>query len=220
MKKSRYWVTLFLALLLADIIFILLENIELRTISKSLLMPALIGLVWFSKVFIESWRKTILTSALICSFFGDMFLQFDYFIPGLISFLVAHIFYIILFNKMNEYIFFSTNNLLVFIVFLMVVAMLPAKYLVGFEHNMWFPVFMYSWVILTMVWMAVNLNQPSSKIIIGAILFVVSDFILAFNMFKAPLTNSGVFVMLTYGIAQLLIVLGMKDREEEIYRKL
>ena len=42
----------------------------------------------------------------------------------------------------------------------------------------------------------------------GAILFVVSDSLLAFNKFFSPFNNAGVIIMLTYGLAQLFITEG------------
>ena len=42
----------------------------------------------------------------------------------------------------------------------------------------------------------------------GAILFVVSDSLLAFNKFFAAFNNAGLIIMLTYGLAQLFITEG------------
>ena len=46
-------------------------------------------------------------------------------------------------------------------------------------------------------------------VIIGALLFVVSDSILAINKFYEPVQFGRILTMLTYTMAQLLIVLGM-----------
>ena len=42
----------------------------------------------------------------------------------------------------------------------------------------------------------------------GALLFVLSDSILAINKFYMPFDLAGTFIMLTYGFAQYLIVQG------------
>jgi uncharacterized membrane protein YhhN len=42
----------------------------------------------------------------------------------------------------------------------------------------------------------------------GAVLFISSDSILAINKFYEPFEFAGIAIMLTYGIAQLLITLG------------
>ena len=43
----------------------------------------------------------------------------------------------------------------------------------------------------------------------GAIAFVISDSILAINKFYAPFEKSSFFIMLTYLVAQYLIVVGI-----------
>jgi uncharacterized membrane protein YhhN len=43
---------------------------------------------------------------------------------------------------------------------------------------------------------------------LGAVLFVVSDSLLAINKFYSSFELAGVLIMLTYGMAQLLIVTG------------
>jgi uncharacterized membrane protein YhhN len=42
----------------------------------------------------------------------------------------------------------------------------------------------------------------------GAALFVVSDSLLAVNRFYRPFALAGVFIMLTYGVAQFLMTTG------------
>jgi uncharacterized membrane protein YhhN len=42
----------------------------------------------------------------------------------------------------------------------------------------------------------------------GAILFVTSDSLLAFNKFFSSFNYAGIIIMLTYGLAQLLITVG------------
>jgi uncharacterized membrane protein YhhN len=44
---------------------------------------------------------------------------------------------------------------------------------------------------------------------IGALLFVASDSILAINKFHTPFESATFFVMLTYGLAQLLLIVGI-----------
>lgn len=43
---------------------------------------------------------------------------------------------------------------------------------------------------------------------LGALLFVLSDTVLAINKFYQPFELSGLVIMLAYGFAQLLIVTG------------
>jgi uncharacterized membrane protein YhhN len=52
-------------------------------------------------------------------------------------------------------------------------------------------------------------NKGAGKLMMfGALLFVASDSILAINKFYLPFEFAGIFIMLTYGLAQLLITIG------------
>jgi uncharacterized membrane protein YhhN len=50
------------------------------------------------------------------------------------------------------------------------------------------------------------LAYPAIMLLSGAILFVLSDSMLAINQFIQPFPLAGVGIMLTYGLAQLFIV--------------
>ncbi|HRF25670.1 MAG TPA: lysoplasmalogenase family protein, partial [Chitinophagaceae bacterium] len=52
-------------------------------------------------------------------------------------------------------------------------------------------------------------NREAAKwLLTGAILFVISDSVLAINKFYYPFEYRGVLIMLTYGMAQWFIVKG------------
>ena len=52
-------------------------------------------------------------------------------------------------------------------------------------------------------------NKEAGKLMmLGALLFVASDSILAINKFYQPFEMAGIYIMLTYGLAQLLITVG------------
>jgi uncharacterized membrane protein YhhN len=76
------------------------------------------------------------------------------------------------------------------------------------------PVFVYALVISTMLLFALKgfLNWEKTGswyILIGAISFVTSDSILAFNKFHTPIVLSSFLIMITYLVAQYLIVVGI-----------
>ena len=53
-------------------------------------------------------------------------------------------------------------------------------------------------------------NSSSYNLVfIGAIFFMISDSILALNKFYQPIPFSNISIMLTYALAQYLIVLGI-----------
>ena len=82
------------------------------------------------------------------------------------------------------------------------------------------PVSVYMLVILTMATTAYlrknKANMHSYKFVfLGALFFMASDSILALNKFYQPILWSNISIMLTYAIAQYLIIIGilkLKDK--------
>jgi len=169
-----------------------------RFITKTLLIPILI---YFYKVNVKSVNKLFI-AGLVMSFFGDLFLLISGgFIAGLSSFLVAHILYILTFRK----IFHRKNTAAILIISIYILG------LVGFlfPHlgTMKIPVILYALTIAGMMYMAISTTKKD--LIIGAFLFVISDSILALNIFYEHSTISSLSVMFTYVLAQYFLVRGM-----------
>ena len=75
------------------------------------------------------------------------------------------------------------------------------------------PVLVYGIVISVMFLLSLHMlfvkNKEAGKLMMfGPLLFIASDSILAVNKFYEPFEYAGIAIMLTYGIAQLLITLG------------
>lgn len=80
--------------------------------------------------------------------------------------------------------------------------------------EMLIPVIFYIIVILLMAITAFLRQVKVSKIsfvlvFLGAILFVISDSILALNKFYMPLSFSSISIMFSYALAQYFIVMGL-----------
>jgi uncharacterized membrane protein YhhN len=76
-----------------------------------------------------------------------------------------------------------------------------------------FPVLIYGLVIGTMLAFALwQYGKVPARaawfFIVGALLFVASDSMLAINKFKTPITHGGLWIMGTYILAQYLIAKG------------
>ena len=76
------------------------------------------------------------------------------------------------------------------------------------------PVIVYAIVITSMLFVVFKGSlkwaiPANNYILIGAILFVSSDSILAFNKFYAPITQASFYIMITYCMAQYFIVAGI-----------
>jgi uncharacterized membrane protein YhhN len=185
------------------------------------LKPALIPILGFGVYLYRKFpTKNALLLALLFSWIGDVILLFAdiaeiYFILGLISFLTAHIIYCVVFN--NQIKTKARKNSVVFGIGSFIIAL----YLIGilsvllpFLGDLKIPVTVYASVISIMVLFAFNgffvWKNPGNKyIFIGAIAFAISDSILAMNKFYAPIERNSFLIMLTYLVAQYLIVVGI-----------
>ena len=200
--------TLAFGVLLAIHIAGLLMDIPLATsLTKPLLVPCLMVLVWLQSRTIRG--HGIILAALFFSWLGDLLLMLpgeDFFMGGLAAFLSAHVCYIWIFSRE------ATYHPLRVLPFLMYVALLLAGPLNGkLPENLQIPVYSYVVVITTMGIVASlrSTQRPGYELIlIGSILFILSDSFLALNKFSSPLPLSGLWVMLTYGLAQYFIVKG------------
>ncbi|MNK80851.1 YhhN-like protein [compost metagenome] len=185
------------------------------------LKPILIPIIGFGAYFYRRFpSQNILLAALTLSWLGDVTLLFSdlgeiYFILGLVFFLTAHIVYCVLFNKQkrirkkqNKPLFIFGSVLIAFYLIGMVSFLMP--YLGKLE----IPVSIYASVISVMLLFALNgflvWEKPGNQLVFfGAIFFIISDSILAVNKFYAPIPKSSFFIMLTYLLAQYLIVVGV-----------
>jgi len=127
---------------------------------------------------------------------------------GMIYFIIAHVFYVGAFTI--DLTFKPWNLIIIFI--LAVLSILYLKVLLKTAGKMFIPVLIYVSILDLMVYSALTgLNQgcSSSAILIaaGAVLFMISDFILSVNAFVRNIPNSTVFTWLLYAPAQFLIVL-------------
>ena len=75
-------------------------------------------------------------------------------------------------------------------------------------NDMAIPVYVYLTVITTMGIMATFRDSSNMLVLCGAILFIVSDSMIAINKFSMPIIASDYFIMITYYLAQFLIVNG------------
>ena len=215
MKPKQLTVFIAAALFsLIDIALTAFDKQDLRLFTKPLIIPLMIGVYIISIDQTRSWWRDAIVLGLICSWVGDILLQVDgMFIPGLCSFLFAHIFYITFFvsTKSDTKSFFKLRPV-------MLIAVLA--YLIELMHMLWptlgplkIPVLAYGITISIMLsaalWQYQKLEDRTAILfIIGAFFFTLSDSILAINKFRSPFEQAGVYTMTTYIIAQLLIVVG------------
>jgi uncharacterized membrane protein YhhN len=133
-----------------------------------------------------------------------------YFMLGLAAFLIAHIFYCVFLFRI-----WQMNRLRIHSIFLMgVAAFYAGLLLLLWPHlgDLKIPVLVYGAAISTMLLLALHtvlLRRSAARLLMpGAVLFVLSDSVLAINRFMQPIPMAGIIIMTTYGLAQLLLVTG------------
>jgi uncharacterized membrane protein YhhN len=217
MKKIT-WIILYLVILIVHLYAVYSDNRQMQLICKPLLMPVLAA--WFmicTRSFV-SGLKTWIILALFFSWVGDILLMFDdrsanFFLFGLVSFLIAQVMYIIFFNnlRIREDIKGNAWLLLLVVIYYAVLISVLSPHL----GDMKLAVRIYGVVISLMLTLALHMFFNKNKnaaawMIAGAILFITSDSLLAFNKYYSPIQYGGILIMLTYGLAQLFIVAGAK----------
>lgn len=193
---------------------------DLHHIAKPLIVGSLLLFFFLNGTHLTSITRRFMILALCFSLAGDILIMFDdisinYFLAGLISFLLAHIMYIYLFlNKRNNKIKpIVYTSLLVF-------------YAIGFLYilkdrldSMLIPVTIYMLAILSMAISASlrknNVSNISySLVLIGTLLFMVSDSFIAINKFYTPVFSEHLIIMSTYALAQYCIVMGVLQQNK------
>ena len=152
----------------------------------------------------------LVLAGLLFSVAGDIFLVLpsDRFIGGLISFFIAHLFYIVAFTAAGP---FSLSDALVAAGLIAVGGLLFRHLKPGvLAHGgkgMLLPVFLYLTVISAMVLRAAMARE--ALVLGGALLFYLSDGILAWDRFVRPFERANLAIMTTYFGAQYLIALSV-----------
>ncbi|WP_159737028.1 lysoplasmalogenase [Vibrio atypicus] len=146
---------------------------------------------------------------LIACAIGDLFLMHpkDKFLPGLISFLTAHLIYsVAFFTQTDDHFTFWVPAILFSLGLITYLLLLPSL------DNMKIPVAVYSLAILVMAWGAIevwiDVREPlAGYSAMGAIVFIVSDVVLAIDRFRSSSAFSRHVIMVTYYTAQILLTL-------------
>jgi len=187
---------------------------------KPLLMPLLfIAYYPVYKAQKSNFLRIILLS-LVFSFFGDITLMLieyneNLFIIGLASFLIAHLLYIIVFYKNIKpfTIKLVKKNLLYILIF---IAFYTSLLFVLWDNlnEMLIPVLIYG-AVITLMGVFATLRKTNKEsyvlVILGALLFICSDTLIAFNkfIFNSDLLYAQAYIMILYVLAQYFIIRGI-----------
>ncbi|MBV1922819.1 MAG: lysoplasmalogenase, partial [Flavobacteriaceae bacterium] len=147
---------------------------------------------------------------------GDVFLLDDaYFIAGLASFLIGHLVFTYAFLSLKG--FQKKYGIFGILLFIGLVYFFYLKPSLG---EITIPVGIYILVIVLMNWQALSLysnekNKAFLMISIGAILFLISDSILAFDKFKEPFSLAGILILSTYWTAISMFAYSVISKERQ-----
>jgi len=170
--------------------------------------------------FLNSGFLRLIIFGLFFSLIGDIALVYQkvdsiYFTLGLSAFLVAHVLYTIAFTKTylrNHEIALIKRHGWV-LVLIAAYGFLFFRSIQDYLGEMIGPVMLYTLVISLMLLMAANrYKRVGAKswryIFFGALLFVTSDSLLAWNKFVEDISYAHFLIMSTYAMAQYLIAMG------------
>ena len=203
---------------------------KLKLIAKPLAMVLVI--LWTLNA--TSWQLDLavrlLLVAQVFGLAGDVFLMFSqrWFLFGLAAFLVGHLFYISLMtisliNWMVSLDEISLPSLQIFlslaiygiilVVFYRVFK--PLKDAASQQQKLWLAVQLYAWVLAGLVALGILFFLIQEPLLwgytilpIGAFLFLVSDFLLAYDRFISSVKYGQLLVHVTYHLAQFSLAIG------------
>ena len=200
-------------------------------IVASLLGPAYTPLLFVFKplttvfVIVHAWprgaatprRQRFVRIGLVLSLVGDVFLLWpkEGFLPGLVSFLLAHLAYIAAFCVPAR----LAARPLVFVAYGVVAALILSQLWAGVPGALRVPVLGYVVCLATMaaqaaVWWRTAIGSADERLAraaaLGGLLFMASDSLLAINKFAVALPLASLWILATYWAAQWAIASSLR----------
>lgn len=212
---SRVFLWIFIIVSLADIFAILFNSLFWQTLFKPLIIPSLIAFY----LSVSGRKNRFFLLALFFSFMGDVLLldKSNLFLYGIAAFLMTQLLYIFIFSKGLKKSDWS----------LKVKAFAP--FMIFYIVLIWFlypglgsflvPVLVYGFAIsvfgvVSLLNFLTGKKPLTNYLLSGAILFIISDSMIALNKFHAERSYYGVLIMITYISAQYLITRYMLKLEK------
>ncbi len=202
--------------LISGIFYIISNLLGLTSILDFILKPLPIWMIayytWFK-------QKKLLTFGLLWGSLGDIFLiNEEFFIPGLLAFLIGHLHYIIYFGKN-----FKIQNKGFILSFLILMGSLTTSFYIipNINESLKYNIIIYISIITIMsisTTFYINFNYFA---IIGSVLFLISDSIIAINKFVSLIPFAHTIIMISYYLGQWGIALGgsfSEKNSEKLFR--
>jgi uncharacterized membrane protein YhhN len=205
-KLSKVLITVFLIVSILDIIAVAMDYPVMQAVFKPMIMLSLMAAYYFSVTKINPWYLL----AMAFSFLGDVLLmdKNNLFLAGIAAFLGTQLIYIFIIKKRLRK--SRARDLLISIVPFLIFYSLLISVLQKNLGTLTVPVMVYGMAISIFGMAALllylqNKNSITRMLLMGAILFIVSDSMIALQKFHAARTWYPVVIMATYVMAQFLI---------------
>ncbi len=216
MKFFKVFIVIFLLNLSLDIYFNNAEELyQLRIISKPLITILLAVFFYINSREMPVRNRLIVLGALISLCVGDVFLlestSFYSFIFGLVLFLVSILLYSLYFYKQTRY---DIDRLIPYLAVSLLICLFLFYFMYEGLNNMLIPVMIYMATVLNLLKLSYlrykNVPIISYRLVFaGVSCFTIAQIIIGLNQFHEPVLYKDIYIMLFYGVSQLLIILGI-----------
>ena len=212
LKRFKFFTIFYLLIFILNIV-VLYYIRDYRMVAKPMIMGSLIGL-YIGNIVKQS---PVFLMGMVFGLMGDIFLMVEdemFFIIGLGSFLLMQVMYSVGFYK-DVRINWKQDWIPVVVIY--AIGLLFFAVVAGSLGSLLWPVFLYMLAITTMVcaaWLRDRSIVWYREVVAGAVLFLISDAFLGLSKFGViGSSHSGAVVMITYMMAQYLIVRGIVERD-------
>lgn len=212
---------------LGELVAVAISAERLQWVFKSLIMLVLGAYYYTQSTQPISLTKSVM-AAIVFSWIGDISLMFQgknelYFMVGLGAFLIAHICYVMAYSQhIEKKEGAGLHGIQKFRFSLPIVLAGTGLITILYAHLGVFkiPVAVYAIVLMVMTLQALFRYGYTNTVsfwfvFVGAILFMISDSMIAVNKFLVPFELAGLAIMATYILAQFLIVKGLMSHFEK-----
>ena len=215
-RKDWLFFGLFLLIVFVDVAAVNIEAIQsIRVITKPSVMSSLILFTFYNKEVLSTRKKKLMLLLLAFLWLGDVFfLSFEdsiFFLLGFSFFLLANMVYIFLFQKKVEYQF---GRVLLFSAFVLAYAFFFMRAIVDGVGDYFYPIIFFMIMAFNMLqaaffrWQQVN-RLSFYLVFLGALIFMLSESIVALEKFAEPIPFTDYLIMPTHGIGNFLMIFGL-----------
>ncbi|OIQ22921.1 lysoplasmalogenase [Lacinutrix sp. MedPE-SW] len=221
-KNKVYFTILFLTILFIDIfIKTNVEDLSYRYFSKSLVIISLFLFYCINKFgSLNAFKFNTIVISLVFFLIGDLLiinhLNPVFFTSAMILFVIGKIMYCINFSNNRD---FNLTRLLPFCLFSFILMVSVLILVIDNLGDYFLPVLLYFFITLLMFLFAYlrksDVNAKSYyQVFLGMFIFLLSETIFLIKTFYIPIPYNQTLIMLTYGLAQYFIIIGLVNEQK------